>query len=174
MRDVTCLLEFAAKGFFVTLFLLKLHSSPAHAWEGSVTRVLDGDSLEVQKTGQIYSIRLYGIDSPEYGQPCWREAKRLTRSLVLGETVTIDPMDADRYGRIVALVRKQGQLINSELVRNGLAWVYSRYCRAQPLCSDMKVLEQNARNQGLGLWREREPLPPWSWKQLQHENRSYR
>ena len=152
------------KGFvFVILFFL-LHSAPARAWEGVVTGTPDGDSLKVKRGRRLVNIRLYGIDSPEYGQSCWQEAKGLTRALVLGKRVDIEPLDTDRYGRIVALVRCQGQLLNSELVRQGLAWVYPWYCRAQPLCGDMQAMERAARKEGLGLWRERAPLPPWVWK----------
>jgi endonuclease YncB( thermonuclease family) len=59
---------------------------------------------------------------------------------------------------MVALVRKQGGLLNSELVRNGLAWVYPRYCHAQPLCTELELLERGARRQRLGLWREKAPM----------------
>jgi len=141
----------------VVILLYALNCEPASAWDGYVIGTPDGDSLRVKREGRIYEIRLYGIDSPEYGQSYWQEAKGLTRALVLGKSVTIEPLDGDRYGRVVALVRHQGQLVNSELVRNGLAWVYPRYCQIQPLCSDMKYLEEAARKQGIGLWREKAP-----------------
>lgn len=128
--------------------------------------VLDGDSLRVKKGSRVSEVRLYGIDSPEYGQSCWQEARALTRGLVLGKNVQVTSMDRDHYGRVVALVWHQGQLVNGELVRNGLAWVYPRYCQTQPLCSDMKTLEAAARKQGRGLWREKSPTAPWLWRQL--------
>ena len=157
-----------AKGFVVTLIIYSIGCSPAYAWDGYVIGVLDGDSLRVKKGSSAYEIRLYGIDSPEYGQSYWREARGLTRGLVLGKKVNIKPVDTDRYGRIVALVWHQGQLVNKELVRNGLAWLYPQYCQVQPLCSDMKTLEAAARKQGLGLWREKSPMAPWLWRQQQY------
>jgi endonuclease YncB( thermonuclease family) len=153
------------KGFFVTILFNLLICWSVWAWEGYVAGVPDGDSLTINQGGLVYEIRLYGIDCPEYGQSYWREARGFTRALALGETVGVEPMDTDQYGRVVALVWEQGQLVNSALVRNGLAWVYPRYCQAQPLCNEMKASEQNARKQGLGLWREKEPLAPWLWRQ---------
>jgi len=146
------------------LLVFFLGSSPAIAWEGTVTRVLDGDSLRVNQGGQIVTVRLYGIDSPEYGQPFWRAAKDATSYLVQGKNVTIEPFDTDRYGRIVALVGVRGRSVNGELVRLGMAWVYPHYCKAQPLCLNLEELEQAARAQELGIWKDRNPVPPWVWK----------
>ncbi|WP_319588704.1 thermonuclease family protein [uncultured Desulfobulbus sp.] len=147
----------------ILLFFL-LWASPAIAWEGTVTRVLDGDSLRVNQGGQIVTIRLYGIDSPEYGQAFWRTAKDATSHLVQGKIVTVEPFDTDRYGRIVALVGVRGRSVNGELVRLGMAWVYPHYCKAQPLCRNLEELEQVARVQELGIWKDRNPVPPWVWK----------
>ncbi len=154
----------AVKKICIALVFLGVSCAPVFAWEGYVTKIKDGDSFNVRKGNRIYGVRLYGVDSPEYRQSCWREASGFTRSLIQGETVTIIPMDTDQYGRIVALVRIQGRLLNSELVRNGLAWVYPKYCHAQPLCREMRALEQSAQRQGLGLWRKRGPIPPWLWR----------
>jgi len=146
------------------LFWVLLASGPAWGWEGLVVAAVDGDSLEVNENSRFRQIRLYGIDSPEYGQPGWQAARALTRALVLGQRVRVEPMDRDGYGRTVALVWCQGQLVNRELVRQGQAWVYRRYCREQPLCRELDGLEQAARRAGLGLWRERAPEPPWAWR----------
>lgn len=146
------------------LFWLLLVSGPAWGWEGLVAAAGDGDSLEVNKGGLVHQVRLYGIDCPEYGQSGWRAARELTRSLVLGQRVRVEPLDRDGYGRTVALVWCQGQLLNRELVRQGQAWVYRRYCRSQPLCREFEDLEQAARRAGLGVWRQPDPEPPWSWR----------
>jgi len=136
----------------------------AAVWKGVVTRVLDGDSLRVKQGHQLVTIRLYGIDSPEYGQTCWREAKDAASAFVLGKKVRVEPVATDQYGRTVALVSFRGQLINAEMVGRGLAWVYRHYCTAQPLCSRLDALEEIARANRLGLWREQRPTPPWVWR----------
>ncbi|MCL2458306.1 MAG: thermonuclease family protein [Desulfobulbus sp.] len=136
----------------------------AEVWEGVVTRVLDGDSFRIKRGNQLVTIRLYGIDSPEYGQTFWREAKEGASALLLGKQVMVESMATDQYGRTVALVGFRGQLINAEMVGRGLAWVYRRYCTAQPLCNRLYALEENAKTGRLGIWREPRPVPPWMWK----------
>jgi endonuclease YncB( thermonuclease family) len=139
----------------------------AQAWEGRVTRVLDGDSLRIRHGAQVETIRLYGIDCPEYGQPGWQEAKNMTSALVRDQNVIVAPVDTDRYGRTVAVVAMRGRVLNTELVQTGMAWLYPQYCRTPSLCEEWETLEQRARQQRLGLWRERHPVPPWVWKQRQ-------
>ncbi|NOQ47275.1 MAG: hypothetical protein GQ559_11510, partial [Desulfobulbaceae bacterium] len=129
-------------GWLVCLTIaIVLSCSPAFAWHGLVVKVLDGDSIRVKRNGKIHEIRLYGIDAPEYGQGYGNKAKSYTRALTYKKTVTIEPMDTDRYGRIVALVKSQGRLVNRELVRDGFAWVYPKYCNRPSLCNEMKKLE---------------------------------
>lgn len=134
------------------------------AWPARVVGVPDGDSLKVERQGKTYKVRLYGIDSPEYGQEDFRPARDYTRDRVSGRMVAITVMDKDRYGRVVALVERDGQLINRELVARGLAWMYPRYCRAEILCRELEALQHSAREQRLGLWQGERPQPPWKWK----------
>jgi micrococcal nuclease len=139
----------------------------AVAWQGVVVKVLDGDSIEVKRNGKVYTVRLYGIDTPEYKQAYSNKAKQFTKRLVNRQKVNVVEKDIDRYGRIVALVESRGQLVNRELVREGLAWYYSKYCLAQPLCGELKDLERKARNEGRGLWRDENPVSPMDWKRQQ-------
>ena len=146
------------------IFLLILPFSTAHAWQGYVVKVLDGDSIRVKKGKEIIEVRLYGIDCPEWKQDYGNRAKQFTRSQLYHKTVEVDPIDIDRYGRTVALVTSSGQLISRELVRKGLAWVYLKYCRKQPLCTELEKLEDAARGQRRGLWKAKNPVSPWQWK----------
>lgn len=158
-----------AIGILIAILLgSSLLCSSTWGWEGVVVAVPDGDSLTVNRGGREHHIRLYGIDSPEYGQACWMESRGLAREMIMGQRVSVEPMDTDHFGRIVALVWSQGRLVNSELVRKGQAWVYSRYCRQQPLCKDLNSLEQSAKHARLGVWRERNPTPPWLWRHSFH------
>ena len=158
-------------GWIGLVVALVLAAAPAMAWQGRVRSVPDGDSLTVERAGRTVKIRLYGIDSPEYRQPGWLEARDFTRRLVSGRSVEIEPMDRDNYGRVVALVVRDGVLVNRELVRAGHAWQYPRYCRSRDLCTEMASLQDTARAERLGLWREPSPLPPWKWKRLKGNRR---
>jgi micrococcal nuclease len=129
-----------------------------------VTKIIDGDSLRVRTAGgKELEIRLYGLDSPEYDQPFAAEAKALAKRLALGRSVAVAPVETDRYGRTVALVKVSGRAVNRELVAAGFAWVSPRYCRRE-VCREWRALEEQARRDRVGLWRQAEPIPPWRWK----------
>jgi len=145
------------------MFFFFCHAT-ANAWYGYVVKVLDGDSIRVQRGRNIIEIRLYGIDCPEWGQSYGDEARRYTREKIYRKTVTVEPRDIDPYDRIVALVSYSGGLLNKELVREGLAWMYPRYCREQPLCSEFRKLETKAEKEGRGLWKSNKAISPWQWR----------
>jgi endonuclease YncB( thermonuclease family) len=69
----------------------------------------------------------------------------------------------DRYGRTVAFVRVGDALVNEELIRQGLAWVFTRYCD-RPICQEWKALEEEARKARRGLWSMAKPIPPWEFR----------
>lgn len=142
--------------------------SPLCAYEAVVIRVLDGDSFRIRHGRTVETIRLYGIDCPEYRQDGWLAAKKQTTALLGKGLIDIQPMDVDRYGRNVALVQAHGRLINAELVGGGHAWLYRRYCRAQPVCRQLEALEREARKHRRGIWKNRKPVPPWVWKRQHH------
>jgi endonuclease YncB( thermonuclease family) len=54
--------------------------------------------------------------------------------------VAIDPVTTDSYRRTVALVRVGDTVINEELIRQGLAREFTRYCD-RTICEKWKKLE---------------------------------
>ncbi len=128
-----------------------------------VCKAKDGDSILVEKEGRRYEIRLYGIDAPEYHQPGGRAAWLWLRKNITARVVSVQVVNRDRYNRLVAIVTSGGRGINGELVAHGLAQVYDKYCRKQ-ICSHWKQQEQSAKQQRLGLWRQRHPVSPWIWR----------
>src|SRR5207244_8892996 len=74
---------------------------------GSVSRVIDGDTVVVRLSGgRSEHVRLIGIDTPEVGQCLADRATANARTLALGKQVVLrgDPTQAtrDRYGRLLA------------------------------------------------------------------------
>ena len=129
-----------------------------------VLRVSDGDTIVVRTADfEDIRVRLYGIDAPESKQPGGAEATKALRVLQ-GQRVTTREMDTDRYGRMVGLVEYAGRSVNLDLVAQGHAWHYGRYCKAQPICGKIKKAEAAARKAGLGLWQDKAPMPPWEWR----------
>jgi micrococcal nuclease len=100
------------------------------AFQAKVVGVADGDTISVLRDKTTYRIRLHGIDAPERGQPYGSRAKQYASELAFGTVVTVEPVDRDQYGRLVADVRlPDGRSLNAEMVRAGCAWWYRRYAR---------------------------------------------
>jgi endonuclease YncB( thermonuclease family) len=137
-------------------------SAPAYDLSGRVVKVTDGDTITILDANQTqHKVRLYGIDTPEYRQPYSRAATKVLADLIAGEGVGVDIKDTDRYGRTVGVVYKGNINVNLEMVKSGYAWWYKRYA---PLSDELREAEQRARAEGLGLWAEPDPIPPWEWR----------
>lgn len=156
-------LKWAIVTFLVFVCFFSAVFCQAESFVGRVVEVIDGDSIVVSVQGQEKTIRLYGIDCPEYKQPFGAEAGDHTRRLVFGKKVSVQVIDTDRYNRLVGLVGVDGIQVNSDLLAKGLAWHYEQYCRAS-FCVDWKKLETEAQVTNMGLWAERNPTPPWEWR----------
>jgi micrococcal nuclease len=83
--------------------------------------------------------------------------------MVYGKAVEVKTKYTDRYGRIVGIVTIDGHSLNEALIKNGLAWVYRKYCK-ETFCEDWIDLEAVARYGKMGLWSEPNPIPPWEFR----------
>jgi endonuclease YncB( thermonuclease family) len=136
---------------------------------GKVVGVTDGDTVELLVDGRPFKVRLHGVDTPEDGQPFGSRAKQFTSTLAFGKEVRADILDTDHYGRLVALVHlPDGRCLNHELVRHGFAWWYRDYAPGDSL---LMTLESQAREAGVGLWAEANPVAPWDWRKGKRERR---
>ena len=124
-----------------------------------MTRVVDGDTIDVLVGGNTYRVRYIGVDTPETVDPrspvqCYgREASERNRQLVEGKTVELekDVSETDKYGRLLRYVWVGGEMVNATLVREGyaMAITYPPDVKYQEL---FLGLQQEARDAGLGLW----------------------
>jgi endonuclease YncB( thermonuclease family) len=131
----------------------------ADSFEGKVVAVADGDTITVLHGRESIKVRLYGVDAPESGDAFSNVSKRLTSDLVFGQTVRVEGVDHDRYGRLVAKVSlADGRSLSQELVRNGCAWWFRKYA---PADRELERLEAEARQSRVGLWADPNPIPPW-------------
>ena len=135
---------------------------PVHADVSGRAQVIDGDSLRIGGT----RIRLFGIDAPELGQGCQAEgklwlcgglAKLRLKERISGRRVVCGEKDRDRYKRVVAVCRVDGEDLNAWMVSEGWAIAYRRYSQ------DYVDEEAAAKAAGLGLWRG-DFVPPWDWR----------
>lgn len=145
-------------------------SALAASLAGEVTRVYDGDTIVVAGIGEV---RLVGVDAPEH-EASTRDryyqrrgisaavlrrtaaaAKRYVERHARGRVVSLEPAEEsrDRYGRLLAYVYlPNGQLLNRQLVLEGLAFVYRRFEFAQK--QDFLLAEAEAQQRGAGMWRQ--------------------
>ena len=107
-----------------------LQAGAGWAWTGKVVGLADGDTITVLRDGHDQvKIRLYGIDAPESGQPFGKASKQNLSSMVHGQSVEVEVMDTDRYGRTVPRIFVDGEDVNAEQLRSGHAWRYRQYCK---------------------------------------------
>lgn len=130
---------------------------------GRVIRVIDGDSLVVRLQSGPIEVRLSGADAPEYDQPGGPEAKRaLAARLRRGSEVSLEPVEQDRYDRLIAVVHRGDEVLEEYLLRQGHAWAYRRYVTDVRYCD----LEDEARAHRRGLWARSVTarVAPWDWR----------
>jgi micrococcal nuclease len=141
-----------------------VHGTIVEEFSGKVVAVPSGDVLTVLREGRRENVRLFGIDCPEDSQAFGQKAKRFTASRVLGKTVSGEVACRDRFGRIEAHVAlKDDETLNEALIRSGLAWPELN----TPADPTLERLLQEAKIARRGLWADREPLEPWTYRSRQ-------
>jgi len=126
----------------------------------------DGDTIIVLHDGRDEHIRFNGIDAPEKGQAYGRKAKEFTAESTLEKEVTIIEHGKDKYGRTIGdVVLQDGSNLNRQLVKEGLAWWFWKHSQDKSL----RDLEDEARDEKRGLWRDRNPIPPWVFRKIQNK-----
>jgi endonuclease YncB( thermonuclease family) len=148
--------------------------SAFHEFTGKVIHIADGDTLTVlDRENAQYKVRLHGIDAPEKAQAFGTKAKEALAEKVHEKTVRVVWKERDRYGRTVGDVwlpdRSGERNINIEMVQEGYAWWYRAYA---PHSKALEQAEARARTERLGLWRDREPEPPWEFRKKERETKS--
>lgn len=99
--------------------------------ERNVTRVIDGDTLDIEGG---YRIRLVLVDAPELSEVAGPAAEDLLTSLCQSKRALIDEDDeqlgGDPHGRILALVFCAGTNANAALIASPHADTYREFCPA--------------------------------------------
>ncbi len=168
MKVMTNHLLLLSLPFILLLAVLSAASPPI---TGKVMQVKDGDTVVISpmEGGQFFICRLYGIDAPETPkngksvQPYGEESTKELKKLILGQEVSAEIHDRDKYGRKVCIIRKDNKDMNLDMISRGAAWAYRKYLKS-PYAADYIQAESEARSKGLGLWRQSNPEPPWEFR----------
>src|SRR5690606_14118634 len=98
---------------------------------GTVTKVIDGDTIEVNLNGKLEKVRMLLIDTPETVhpnqpvQPYGKEASEFTKKLLLNKEVKLekDKEDRDQYQRLLRYIYVDSQSVQEQLLSKGFASV---------------------------------------------------
>lgn len=118
---------------------------------GLVTRVIDGDTIDVRLGDKTVRIRYLQMNTPERDQPCFDESTRANADLVAGQTVRLVPDKelVDPFGRWLRFVYVGDVNVERVLVEQGFAEVVL-YPPNDLHYEEFKQLEQEAAAAGRG------------------------
>lgn len=153
------------KKLVTIVFLIILIGKPAGIYGqliGQVVYVSDGDTFHFQdnENGKKYKVRIYGIDAPESSQDHGLEAKAFLMEIIGGQSISLDTLSTDRYGRYIARVYFRQQDVGLRLIAAGMAWHYSYYSDD----ASYRQAQGSAKKKKLGLWVDSDALPPWEYR----------
>ena len=153
-----------------------LSDSVIRTIEGKVTKVADGDTITVfDSNKEQHRIRLAGIDAPEKRQPFGNASRKMLGELVAGKEVRVEFEKYDHYRRIVGKVlvtpidcSNCDKTIDVGLaqITSGMAWWYRKYAHEQSPEDQgrYEFAEQEAKAKKVGLWQDKNPVPPWEYR----------
>jgi micrococcal nuclease len=143
---------------------LSLAREPIRTVTGTVTKVSDGDTIQVITPEQTkLRVRLYGIDAPETpktnqrtghvnipGQPYGEESRKALEGKIMGKQIRLDIIDIDQYKRMVGMIWLGTRNINLEMVNEGYAEAYLEYLK-EPYRAKFIQAEKDARSARRGI-----------------------
>lgn len=132
-----------------------------------VVHVSDGDTLTCTRFNLRRSetkLRFAFVDAPESKQSFGKESQQMVKKMVYRKLVRVEITDVDRYGRCVGFIRRYGRNINQELVKRGGAWVYEEYIRNPSQKQQWLALQQQAKKQKKGLWKNPNAMRPSTYR----------
>lgn len=153
---------------FLALHLTAFYPQQVPTFNGKVVAVLDGDTIEVMRSGKAVRLRLNGIDAPEKSQAFGNASKKFTSDRLFDKVVKVLSTGTDRYGRTLADIYVGRDWFNYESVAHGYAWHFKKYSDNSEL-ADAEALARSAR---LGLWEDKSPTPPWEYRKSKKNEES--
>jgi micrococcal nuclease len=126
-----------------------------------VSRVVDGDTIDVEMDGKQETVRLIGVNTPETVDPrkpvqCFgHEASDFVKKMLTGQSVRLEPdatqANRDKYGRLLRYVYLGDILVDEEIISAGYGYEYT-YDKPYQFQKEFKASQAYASAGGLGLW----------------------
>jgi len=158
----------------VSLFLIQQAVAKPSMETTLVTRVIDGDTLEIEGGSNI---RILGINTPEKKQFLYGNASDFLKRLVGGKNVTLekDIVETDKYGRRLRYVFIGGAFVEEEILKRGLANSFI-IPPNEKYSAKLREAEEYARENKIGLWKTDEnyagciSISDFNWDAIGNDN----
>ena len=141
---------------------------------GSVVAIADGDTITILDSANTqHRIRLAGIDAPESHQAFGEQSRLGLSEMIFGKDVSVTYQKIDQYGRLVGKITLDGEDINLEQVKAGMAWHYKFY-EDEQTPEDRELYaraEAEARAARRGLWQDANPVEPYQFRKEEKRER---
>lgn len=160
-------MKFIKYVFIAVLFAFALHQPALAATKPTplypVTKVIDGDTIDVKIGAKTERIRIVGMDTPETVDPrkpvqCFgKEASSKAKTILAGKKVRLesDPVsgERDKYGRLLRYVYlENGTSFEKLMIGEGYAHEYTYNSIPYKYQADFKKAQKDAQVNKRGLW----------------------
>jgi len=142
----------------IGLLIASVHSQAAPV----LINVIDGDTVIIRDNTLTYHLRLLDIDAPERQQAFGIQSRRSLKQLCEHANIAVQLQGRDLYGRTLGHLYCNNTDASQSQIALGMAWFNTRYSKRL----ELDALQHQAQQQGLGLWQDAEPMPPWQWRKL--------
>jgi micrococcal nuclease len=112
-----------------------------------LSRAVDGDTVELEDGRKV---RLLNVNTPESGREGYEEAKDFLK-LYENKSVELEVIGVGKYGRSLGRLFFEGNYINLEIVRRGLAHTY---LVEDGELKEFRNVEEQARENEVGIWEK--------------------
>ncbi|MGM0804252.1 MAG: thermonuclease family protein [Bacillota bacterium] len=125
-----------------------------------VAKVVDGDTIKVRVDGKLETVRFLLVDTPESVhpskpvQPFSKEASTYTQGILKDANVELELGigERDKYGRLLAYVFADGQSVQENLLKHGLARVAYVFEPNTKYVDQYDRIQKQAQKEGVGIW----------------------
>lgn len=147
---------------FLLFFNLSIVSASNSKFKVTLDSCIDGDTARFIIKDEVKTVRFLSINTPEIahddvvGEPFGEEASIFTCNMLTNASIIKLQYDSksdkeDKYGRVLAWVFVDDELLQEKLVSEGLAevkYVYKDY----KYSSHLKDIELEAKTKEIGIW----------------------
>lgn len=128
-----------------------------------LTKVIDGDTVELNGINGNIKLRLGDIDAPERNQAYGKKSRRALIKLCKGNDIHVNAtiQGTDKYNRYLGKLQCNNIDASMYLAEHGFAWHNEKYSNDAIIQNAALI----AREKRIGLWKNKKPIPPWVWRQ---------